>query len=647
MKLYTKITIGLVLGIGAGWLLNTVFDEQPFQASDQSKDNFVSIEEVLQNPEGLSRYRNEIAIKAEDGNQDGKLSLEEIAAFAETTRQEAVSKSFGESDLNGDRSLSLNEIMVAGELLSDLASEGSFAAADTSGNGLLSSNEYNRVMKTDRVAWNKQRFNIADKNRDQHLDEGEIVAADDAFRQFLKKDNFKKTDIDKDGFLTIGEIMVSGQDLTRFLDKNEFTKTDTDGDLRIGYKEEKAVSGWQRFTTYTNPIGDIFIRLVKLVVVPLILASLILGAANLGDIKKVGKIGLKAFGFFMLTTAVAVSIGVTYANILRPGDGLPEETKQGLVAQYKDQAGAKVASVTDGPQQGEFEKIVSILVKMVPTNPIEALAEGDMLAIIFFSIFFGLCLTLIPKETAAPFISVMEGLNDVILKMVTLAMETAPYGVFALITGVVANMGIDILVPLLKYGGVVVAGLLTHVIITHFSFIFFYLRKSPLVFIKAIKEAILLGFSTSSSSATLPISMNVTQKNLGVSKEVTSFVLPLGATINMDGTALYQGVAAIFIAQVYQIELSFTAQILMVLTATLASIGAAGVPGAGMITLAVVLGTAGIPLEGIALIFGLDRLLDMFRTAINVIGDITCASVMAKAEGETLIIQSDQDVIAG
>ena len=406
-------------------------------------------------------------------------------------------------------------------------------------------------------------------------------------------------------------------------------------------------TGFDGILPFTDAIGSIFIRLVKMVVVPLVLASLILGAANLGDIRKLGKIGLKAVGFFMLTTSIAVTIGVLAANILNPGSGLPPETRDALVEQYKDKAEKKVESVTAGKKVSEGQKLLNIFIRMVPTNPIEALAKGDMLAIIFFALFFGLCLTLIPPEKARPFIEVMDGLNEVILKMVTLAMETAPFGVFALMIGVVATMGIDILLPLVKYGLVVILGLTLHLVITHFSFMAFYLKKHPITFLRAIKEAILLGFSTSSSSATLPISMNVSQKNLGISNEVSSFVLPLGATINMDGTALYQGVAAIFIAQVYGIDLSLTQQLVMVLTATLASIGAAGVPGAGMITLAVVLSTANIPLEGIALIFGLDRVLDMFRTSINIIGDITCASVMAKSEGEVLNIQMDQDIIEG
>ena len=433
---------------------------------------------------------------------------------------------------------------------------------------------------------------------------------------------------------------------------------------------------------YTDYIGKIFIRLIKMVVVPLILASLILGAANLGDIKKIGKIGIRALTFFMLTTFASVTIGITLANALEPGVGLPAEKRDQLVAQYKKAADKKLGAregrnelgeamltvlINNEPiqerkepletvrdnynkkfedaakkkrEKSEIQKILDILLLMVPVNPVEALAKGDMLAIIFFALFFGLCITLIPEERADNLIGTMDGLNEAVLKMVALAMEMAPYGVFALMVGVVATMGLEILLILGFYGLIVVLGLFLHLVLTHSSIIFFYLRTNPLKFFIAIKEAILLGFSTSSSSATLPVSMSVAQKNLGISNEVSSFTLPLGATINMDGTALYQGVAAIFIAQVFGVDLSFTQQLVMILTATLASIGAAGVPGAGMITLAVVLATANIPEVGIALIFGLDRLLDMFRTSLNIVGDLTCTAVMAKAEGETLHVQS-------
>jgi len=405
--------------------------------------------------------------------------------------------------------------------------------------------------------------------------------------------------------------------------------------------------GLQEYTVYLDWIGTIFIRLVKMLVVPLVLVSLILGAASLGDIRKVGKMGLKAFAFFMLTTAIAAMIGIGIANIGNPGKGLPPETKDQLVSQYQDQAAEKTVGALEMASKSEFEKIVDLLIRLVPTNPFQALTEGDMLGVIFFSLFLGITITLIDKDKALTLIKAFDGLNDAVIKMVTLAMETAPYGVFALMVGVVSQLGLDILLLLFKYAMVVVIGLLLHVMITHFAFIRFYVQKNPLMFIRAIKEAIVLAFSTSSSSATLPISMNVAEKNLGVSRQVTSFVLPLGATINMDGTALYQAVAAIFIAQVFGIDLTITQQLTVILTATLASVGAAGVPGAGMITLALVLSTIGVPETGIALIFGLDRILDMCRTTINIVGDLTLTMVMAKSEGEIVNIRLDKDVIPG
>lgn len=405
--------------------------------------------------------------------------------------------------------------------------------------------------------------------------------------------------------------------------------------------------GLSHLTTYTDPVGTLFIRLVKMLVVPMVLVSLVVGSASLGDIRKVGKMGLKAFAFFMFTTAVAATIGIMVANLGQPGTGMSEAQRDKLVAQYEGQVADKTAAAGELGEKSEFEKITALFVNMVPTNPFQALSEGDMLAVIFFALFLGITATLIPPEKADPLIRAFDALNDIIIKMITLAMELAPYGVFALMLSVVATLGIDILILLIKYSIFVLLGLTLHVAITHFSFIRFYVGLNPFKFLAAIKEAILLGFSTSSSSATLPISMNVAEANLGISKPVTSFVLPLGATINMDGTALYQAVAAIFIAQVFGIDLTITQQLTIILTATLASVGAAGVPGAGMITLALVLTTLGIPETGLALIFGLDRLIDMCRTTINIIGDLTLTAVMAKSEGETVQIYHDRDVIPG
>lgn len=407
--------------------------------------------------------------------------------------------------------------------------------------------------------------------------------------------------------------------------------------------------GVPEWRIYTDWIGEIFIRLVKMLVVPLVLVSLILGAAGLGDIRKVGKMGLKAFGFFMGTTAVACAIGLIAVNLINPGDGLPPEQTELLLQQYEAEAAATsgTAATSDIADTSAFQKIIGLIVSLVPTNPIASMANGDMLGVIFFALFLGLTITLIPQEKSAPLIKAFDGLNDAIIKMVTLAMETAPYGVFALMLNVVADLGLDILFLLVKYAATVVLGLVLHVAITHMSIIFFYVRQSPIKFVVAIKEAIIMAFSTSSSSATLPISLNVAQTNLGVSRQVSTFVLPLGATINMDGTALYQAIAAVFIAQVFEMDLTLVQQLTIVLTATLASVGAAGVPGAGMITLALVLSTLGVPEKGIALIFGLDRILDMCRTVINIIGDLTLTTLMAKSEGEDVIIDLDRDIIPG
>jgi Na+/H+-dicarboxylate symporter len=407
--------------------------------------------------------------------------------------------------------------------------------------------------------------------------------------------------------------------------------------------------GVPEWRVYTDWIGAIFIRLVKMLVVPLVLVSLVLGAAGLGDIRKVGKMGLKAFLFFMSTTAIACVIGLLVVNVVSPGKGLPDEQTQQLIAQYEGEAEATAsgAATSKAAETDAFQKITDLVVSLVPTNPITAMAESDMLGVIFFSLFLGITITLIPTEKSQPLIKAFDGLNDAIIKMVTLAMETAPYGVFALMLNVVADLGLDILLLLLKYAFAVVLGLLLHVALTHMSLIFFYVRQSPVKFILAIKEAIVMAFSTSSSSATLPISLNVAQTNLGVSRQVATFVLPLGATINMDGTALYQAVAAVFIAQVYGMDLSLAQQLTIVLTATLASVGAAGVPGAGMITLALVLSTLGVPETGIALIFGLDRILDMCRTTVNIVGDLTLTTLMAKSEGEDVIIDLDQDIVPG
>ncbi|MFQ5752843.1 MAG: dicarboxylate/amino acid:cation symporter, partial [bacterium] len=381
-------------------------------------------------------------------------------------------------------------------------------------------------------------------------------------------------------------------------------------------------------SSYIKPFGTAFIRLISLIVVPLVFASLLIGTASLNDIRKLGRIGIKTIIYYLFTTAIAITIGLILANLLGPGRGLPQETTDQLLANYQAEAATKIEHALEKPS------VADVLLDIIPTNPMRSFAEGDMLQIIFFALFLGIIITLIPPEKASPLIKFFDGLNDAMIKMVTVIMEFAPYGVFALIAAIIAEFGAGILLTLAKYSIIVVLGLAIHALITYPSLLKIFSKINIISFFKGIRPAQLIAVSSSSSSATLPITMECVEDNLGVSKEVSSFVLPLGATINMDGTALYQGVAAIFIAQVFGMGLNVGQQLMIVLTATLASIGAAGVPGVGMITLALVLKTVGIPLEGIALILGVDRILDMCRTAINVTGDASCATVVASTEGD-------------
>ena len=383
-------------------------------------------------------------------------------------------------------------------------------------------------------------------------------------------------------------------------------------------------------STYVKPFGTAFIRLISMIVVPLVFASLFVGTASLNDIRKLGRIGGKTIAYYLCTTAIAIIIGLVLANIFKPGSGLSKQTQDQLLANYSEEAASKIDTALKKPGLAET------LIDIIPRNPIEALTGGDMLEIIFFALILGIAITMIPPEKGAPVIKFFDGINDVMIKLVHIIMEFAPYGVFALIAAIIGDFGLDILKPLLKYSIVVIVGLFLHITITY-SLALKLLTKARVnlkKFFKGIRPAQLIAFSSSSSSATLPVTMECVEENIGVSKEISSFVLPLGATINMDGTALYQGVAAVFIAQVFGMGLTIGQQLTIVLMATLASIGAAGVPGVGMITLTMVLKQIGIPLEGIALILGVDRILDMCRTIVNITGDATCATVVGYSEGQ-------------
>ncbi len=373
-----------------------------------------------------------------------------------------------------------------------------------------------------------------------------------------------------------------------------------------------------------KPIGTLFLNLLKMIAIPLVLGTLIVGAASLGDLRKVARIGTKTIGFYLVTTAVAITIGLVVANVMEPGKTLSPELSRQLREAFREDVVAKVQ------QKADFN-VLDFFVNVVPTNPFEAIASGDMLNIVFFAVFFGLVLTALPKEKAQPMIHFFDSLGAAMIKMVEVVMLIAPFGVFALIAAVVASFGFDILQTLIWYVLAVVLGLLLHAVVFYPLLLKTLARFPVRKFFKEVERAQLLAFSTSSSAATLPVSMRVAEQ-LGIPSSIYSFVLPLGATINMDGTALYQGIAAVFIAQVYGIPLDLSAQLTIVFIATMASIGTAPVPGVGIIMLIIVLQSVGIPEEGIALILGVDRILDMLRTTLNVTGDLTASVVIAASE---------------
>ncbi|NNL02988.1 MAG: dicarboxylate/amino acid:cation symporter [Eudoraea sp.] len=388
---------------------------------------------------------------------------------------------------------------------------------------------------------------------------------------------------------------------------------------------------------WINPFGTIFVKLLKLIAIPLILASLIKGISDLKDISKFRNIGLRTIAIYICTTIIAITIGLVLVNILQPGDGISDETITKLTNTYATDT-AVTSKIEAASRQKEVGPL-QFLEDMVPDNAFGALSDNSlMLQVIFFTIFLGIAMLLIGEKRAKPLKKIFDSLNDVVLKMVDLIMLTAPVAVFALLANVVVSSGDpDLLLALLKYAGVVVLGLF-FMVVFYTIVVATYTQKNPFWFLKEISPAQLLAFSTSSSAATLPVTMERVEEHIGVDKEVSSFVLPVGATINMDGTSLYQGVAAVFIAQALDFNLSLGGQLTIVLTALLASIGSAAVPGAGMVMLVIVLESIGFPADklaiGLALIFAVDRPLDMCRTIINVTGDATVSMIVAKSVGK-------------
>jgi Na+/H+-dicarboxylate symporter len=409
--------------------------------------------------------------------------------------------------------------------------------------------------------------------------------------------------------------------------------------LGLIYGVIAAANGWGQFTAdWIAPFGTIFLNALKLIAVPLVLASLILGVASLSDLRKLSRIGGKTIGIYLCTTAVAVTLGLVIVNVLQPGDAVPDALQAELAESYGGDASMREEAAAAAAARGPLQFLVDI----VPGNLFASVSDnGNMLQVVFIAIFLGIGLIQIPREKAKPVLDVVEGLNDVIIRLVDVIMLMAPIGVFALLAGTITQVAGDDINRIVELVGAlgyyclaVILGLVIHMLVTYGVLLKTFTPLSMGTFYRGIGPAQLVGFSTSSSGATLPVTMERCEEKLGVSEEVSSFVLPLGATINMDGTALYQAVAAVFIAQAIGLDLSLAAQLTIVLTAVLASIGTAAVPGAGIIMLVIILQSVEVPVAGIALILGVDRILDMLRTVTNITGDATVATVVAATEGQ-------------
>jgi|TARA_B100001750_G_scaffold50928_1_gene38757 Na+/H+-dicarboxylate symporter len=409
--------------------------------------------------------------------------------------------------------------------------------------------------------------------------------------------------------------------------------------LGLAYGILSSLSGWSSFTSdWIAPFGTIFINLLKLIAVPLVLCSLITGVASLSDLKKLSRIGGKTIAIYLFTTTIAVTLGLVLVNTMQPGNQVPEDMKIQLQETYRDKAESRAGSAQEVKERGPLQPIVD----MVPSNVFQsATSNRNMLQIVFVAILMGIGLIQIPEKKSKPVLAIFEGLNDVIIKLVDIIMLMAPIGVFSLIAQTINKVAgndlgqvLELLSALGFYMLTVIIGLVVHASLTYNGILKIYSSMPLSFFYRGIAPAQLLAFSTSSSGATLPVTMERCEDELGVSEEVSSFVLPLGATVNMDGTALYQSVAAVFIAQTLGMELTLVDQLTIVLTAVLASIGSAAVPGAGVIMLVIVLEAIGVPSAGIALILGVDRILDMMRTVVNVTGDASVAVAVASTEDQ-------------
>ena len=391
---------------------------------------------------------------------------------------------------------------------------------------------------------------------------------------------------------------------------------------------------WLEWTVanITQPAGQIFLRLIFMVVIPLIFSALTLGVAELGDLRKLGRIGLKTLAFTLVLSSISVLVGISLVNIVRPGAGVPEAERASLI----EMLGASAAGIQPpAPQRG-----LQILVNLIPDNPIRAMAEafrGEMLAVMVFSLFMGIAMAMCERAKVEPLMALLRSLYEVVMMIIGLAMKLAPYGVAALLFSLTARFGLEIIERLSWYFFTVIGGLLLQLFVVYSLFLKFVVRYSPRAFFARIREVLLTAFSTSSSNATLPVTLRVSERNLGIPREIGGFVLTLGSTANQNGTALYEGVTVLFLAQFFGIELSLGAQISVVLMSILAGVGTAGVPGGSLPMVGALLVSVGVPLEGLGIILGLDRLLDMCRTTLNVTGDIVAAAYIARSEGYELV----------
>lgn len=474
-------------------------------------------------------------------------------------------------------------------------------------------------------------FHIDQNKLSINANSGETIVQDWSSIAFTKKDSVLKTYESKDQLSII-----------KYFSSLRIKKAAEDIVIKIKYpsgqeqiiEKVKEVSKVKTIGVLLKPIGDIFIRLLTMIAVPLVLASLIAGAASLSDLKHIAKIGGKTIGFYALTAVIAISIGLFFANVIQPGKFMPEESKQRLMETFQEDAQSRI-------DQNVSMNIVDFLVNIVPKNPFKAIADGDFLQIVFFAILTGIFLSQIKTEKSKTVIDFFEGLGNAMIMLVEKIMYIAPYAVFTLISATVAEFGFSILQTLLLYSVTVIAGLAVLTFVEYPILLKIFTKVPVYKFFKLQRQVIAVAFSTSSSAATLPVTMDICEKKLGVPNRIASFVLPLGTTVNMDGTALYQAVAAMFIAQVYGFDLNLTQQLTIVLTAALAAVGTAPVPGVGLIMLIIVLKSVGVPEEGIALIIGVDRILDMCRTVPNVIADSLACVVIASSEGELMELSNE------